>query len=146
MGRGVAVGLGVWVAVTMGGGLGGTGEGVLVDPGTEVAVGVGITVARGGGGRGVLVAVAMGSVAVGVATAAGVALAHDAREMAIPSRQTIRLMPDSPDHAVCGLTPIMSQGHCVCQAVEAVILVSSILTEGGAVPRRHCQPHGKVFP
>ena len=93
-----------------------------------------------------LVAVAMGSVAVGVATAAGVALAHDAREMAIPSRQTIRLMPDSPGHAVCGLTPIMSQGHCVCQAVEAVILVSSILTEGGAVPRRHCQPHGKVFP
>lgn len=128
MGRGVGVGLGLFVAVGTAVGLAGTGKRVLVGSGSEIDVGVGITVAAGGGGGGVLVSVAMASVAVGVLTAAGVALAHDAREMAIPSRQTIRLMPDSPAYAIRGLTPIMSQGHCVCQAADAVISGSSALT------------------
>ena len=105
MGRGVAVGLGVWAAVGIGGGLGGTSEGVLVGSITEIEVGVGITIAAGEGTGGVLVAVAMGSVAVGLATAPGVTLAHDARKMAVPSWQNIRLMPDSPAYAIRGLTP-----------------------------------------
>lgn len=133
MGRGVAVGLGVWVAVGTGVGLGGTGKRVLVGSGTEIGVNVGVTVAVGGGGGGMLVAVAMGSVAVGVATAAGATLAHDARDIAIPNRQTIRLMPDSPTYVIRGLASIMSQGRCVCQVADGLIVAPSILTRKGAV-------------